>query len=255
MTDLDLQQALRALGARLEAEPEIDIAPVVLARIGTTTPRRARVRRPLRMALVGVAIALLAAAVAVAASPTVRGWLRDHGVDVERSRHLAPSTTATDVPALGFGTPVTAAEAEGALGRPLPTSDRLGEPATVLRDRTPAGDVVTLVWRAGPGLPATPVLPAVGALLTVGPPGTGNDAIIIAKSLTPASPAQFLEIPGVGSAVWIAGAPHAVRLFDGRSIGFRLAANALLWSDDSRLLRLESALPRPAAMAVAASVR
>jgi hypothetical protein len=255
MTDLDLQQALRALGARLEAEPGIDFSSAVLARIGSTAPHAARPRRPLRMVLVGVAVALLAAAVAVAASQTVRGWLRDHGVDVSSGERLAPSTTATDLPGLGFGTPVTAAEAERVLGRPLPISDRLGAPAALLLERAAGGEVVTLVWRPAPRLPASPVLPAVGALLTVGPPGTGNDAIIIAKSLTPTSAAQFAEITQLGPAVWIAGTPHAVRLFDGRSIGFRLAANALLWDRDSRLVRFESALSRDDAIAVAESVR
>ena len=255
MTDIDFPQALRALGTRLEAEPDVDLAQAVLARIGPTTPQPARTRRPLRIALVGVAIGLLAAAVAVAASQTVRVWLRDHGVDVERSRSLAPSTTAADLAALGLGRPVTPATAKDALGQRLPTSDRLGAPTTVLLDRTSAGEVVTLVWRPGPALPATPVLPDVGALLTVGPPGTGDEAIIIGKSLTPRSSSQFVEIPQLGSAVWIAGAPHAVRLFDGRTVGFRLAANALVWSDDSRLVRLESALPRSAAIAVAASLR
>jgi hypothetical protein len=255
MSDLDLQQALRALGARLEAEPEIDIAPVVLARIGATAPRAARPRQPLRIVVVGLAIALLATAVAVATSQTVRGWLREHGVDVSRSDSPVPRATAGDLRSLGLGTPVTGAEAEGALGQPLPTSDRLGAPTTVLLDKTSAGDVVTLVWRPGPALPATPVLPDIGALLTVGPPDTGDEAIIIGKSLTPRSSPQFVEIPRLGSAVWIAGAPHAVRLFDGRSVGFRMAANALLWSDDSRLVRLESALSRTAAIAVAASLQ
>jgi hypothetical protein len=254
MTDLDLQQALRALGTRLEAEPEVDLAPVVLARIGPAR-RRAWRQRPLRMALAGIAIALIAAAVAVAASPTVRGWLSDHGVEVGRSGRPVPSITAADLPALGLGRSVTAAEAESALGRPLPTSDRLGQPATVLLDQTLAGDVVTLVWRPGPGLPPTPVLPDVGALLTLGPPGTGDEAIIVAKSLTPRSTAQFVDILELGPAVWIAGAPHAVRLFDGRSIRFRLAANVLLWDVDSRLVRLEGALSRDDAIAVAESVR
>ena len=115
MSDLDLQQALRALGARLEAEAEIDFASAVLARIASSAPQTARPRRKLRIAFVGVAIGLLAAAVAVAALQTVRGWLRQHGVDVSRSERLASSGTATDLPGLGFGTPVTAAEAERAL--------------------------------------------------------------------------------------------------------------------------------------------
>jgi hypothetical protein len=255
MTDLDLQWALRALGVRLEAEPQVDLAAAVLARIGVAESRPARSRRSLRTVLVAMAIALLAAVAALGASQSVRDWLGDHGAVLGRSERPVPSITARSLSSLGLGTRVSPEEAERALGRTLPAGARLGTPAAVLLDRTPGGAVVTLVWRPSPGLPAAAVLPSVGALLTIGPPGTGDDAIILAKSLTPSSRAQFVEVPRLGPAVWIAGAPHAVRLVEGRSIGFRLAANALLWSIDARLVRLEGALSRDAAIAVAASVR
>jgi hypothetical protein len=256
MTDVDLQQALRALGSRLEAAPEPDIASAVLARI--SAPTRVRPlppRRRLRTALVAAALLLLAAAVAFAASRTVRGWLLGHGADVRRTATLPPATIARDLPALGLGAPVSQAVAERALGRALPVSPRLGAPAAVLLARTTGGPVVTLVWAPARGLPAAPAVPAVGALVTIGPEGTGDDAFIVAKSLGSSTTATFVTIPRVGDGVFIAGAPHAVRLFDGRSLGFRLAANVLLWADGTRLVRLEGALSRDAAIAIAASLR
>jgi hypothetical protein len=256
MSDADLQQALRALGSRLEAAPEPDLAHGVLARIAApATVRELPPRRRLRTVLLAAALVVLAAAVAFAASHTVRGWLLGHGADVRRTATLPPATTARTLPALGLGTPVTPAVAARALGRPLPRSGRLGAPAEILLDQTVAGPAVTLVWAPTRGLPAARAVPAVGALLTIGPEGTGDDAIFVAKSLTSSTAAAFVSIPGVGDGVFISGAPHAMRLFDGRSIGFRLAANVLLWADGTRLARLEGGFSRDAAIAIAASVR
>jgi hypothetical protein len=262
VSDVDLQQALRALGCRLEAEPGPDLAAGVLARIAAPAPvrppaRRRRLPAPgrLRTVLVAAALLLLAAAVAFAASRTVRGWLLGHGADVRRTATLPPATTARDVPALGLGTPVTPAAAARALGRPLPASPQLGPPAAVLLARTAAGPAVTLVWPPSRTLPAAPAVPAVGALLTIGPEGTGDDAIFVAKSLTRSTSAEFVTIPQVGDGVFIGGAPHAVRLFDGRSIGFRLAANVLLYAAGTRLVRLEGAFTRDTAIALATSIR
>lgn len=57
-----------------------------------------------------------------------------------------------------------------------------------------------------------------------------------------------------GEAVWIAGAPHVVRLPGGRAEHFHLAEYVLVWRSGGRTYRLESALGRDASTSVAAGV-
>jgi hypothetical protein len=249
MSDQELTLALRALGRRLDAEPCADVAPGVLARITEPAPRRRRVR-PLVLAFV---VLLAIAATAVAASDRLREWLRGSGVDIQRVETLPatvppPATTAPGTPAsfaaLGLGTPVDAAAAAAALGHPLPVSDELGPPAVVYRAATPDGDAITLAWT-----PADPVL------LTVVPAHDENDPFLIGKSLAPGSTVDFLNLPGGGEGLYISGVPHAVTLFDGREVRFRLARDVLLWRPEGdRVYRLEGSFDRARALALVDSL-
>jgi hypothetical protein len=247
VSEQELTLALRALGRRLEAEPVPDVAPLVLARIAATPPPRRRVR-PLVLALAAL---LLIAATAVAASDDLRRWLRGSGVDIQRVETLPPTvpppaTTAAGTPGfagLGLGTRVDEATAVAALGRPLPVSAELGAPVAIYRAATPDGDAITLAWQ-----PADPVL------LTVVPAHDDNDPFLIGKSLTSATRVDYVSLPRGGEGLFISGAPHAVTLFDGREVQFRLAEDVLLWrGEGNRVFRLEGSFDRARAVALETS--
>lgn len=250
MSDHDLTLALRALGRRLDAEPVADVVPVVLARIAEPEPARRRHLRPLVLAFV---VLLLLAATAVAASDQLRAWLRGSSVKIERVETLPPTVSTpvatasggstASVAALGLGPPVDAAAAAAALGAPLPVSAELGPPAAIYRAATPDGDAITLAWA-----PAGPLL------LTVVPAHDENDPFLIGKSLTNATSVDYVSLPGGGEGVYISGAPHAVTLFDGREVQFRLAQDVLLWRPaGDRVYRLEGWFDRARALALVGS--
>jgi hypothetical protein len=261
VSDQELTLALRALGRRLDADPVPDVAPAVVARIGAVAPRRHW--RPLVLA---IAVLLVAAAAAVAASDRVRDFLFGAGVDVQRVETLSvpttPTATATTTPAatgaprapagpaafapLGLGRPVDATAASEALGIDLPATDELGAPDAIFRANTADGPAITQAWN-----PADPVL------LTIVPAHDESDPFIIGKELTEASSAEFVQLPGDGEGVFISGAPHAVTLFDGRTVRFRLAEDVLLWrpSGSDRVYRLEGRFDRARALALATSLR
>ncbi len=248
MSDQDLTLALRALGLRLDAEPVADVAPVVLVRIAEPPPRRRA--RPFALAFVAL---LLIAATAVAASDDLRRWLRGSGVDIQRVATLPPlvstppaasPTDTASFAALGLGGPVDAATAETALGIPLPASTELGPPAAIYRADSPDGPIITLAWA-----PADPVL------LTVVPAHDENDPFLIGKSLTGGATVDYLDLGGGnGEGLYISGVPHAVTLFDGSEVEFRLAKDVLLWRPPGdRVYRLEGSFDRARALALATS--
>jgi hypothetical protein len=254
MTEHELQAALLALGRRLDVgEVDAGLVARVVERLPAVAPspdnRRGRWMRP---ALVAAALLLLGAATAVAASDTVRSWLHASGIDAKPVATLPATVSTRTIADLGAGSPVGAASAGSVLGHPVPQSSTLGRPAAILA-RTTGEPLVTLVWRSAAGLPAGATAPAIGALLTIAPRRDPDAGVFLAKALGGKTHVEFVTIPGLGDAAWIAGAPHAVTLFDGRTIIFRLAANVLVWSDGGDVLRFESALDREAAIAVAAS--
>jgi hypothetical protein len=88
-------------------------------------------------------------------------------------------------------------------------------------------------------------------LLTVGPLRQANDPAWLGKVITSRATVDWPTLPGGRSAIWIGGAPSAVTLADGTVERFRLSANALLWSENGRLYRLECSLSESAAIAIA----
>ena len=151
MTELELQQALRALGSRLDAEATVDVTSLVVAQLPAArarTPRRWA--RPVAVVLV---ILLLGAATAVAASDTVRSWLGVRGIDASTVATLPETVEVDNLGDLGAGTPVDAQSAEAVLGHQLPASDALGGPAAILASSEPAEPTVTLVWSPTPEPP------------------------------------------------------------------------------------------------------
>jgi hypothetical protein len=250
MTDVEL--ALAGLGRRLEAvAPDLDLVDAVLARLDAATPLRRR--RPWRPVLLAAAVLALLAAGALAASPglraDLRSWLEGSRIEVRTDTVLPPVTTARSVPDLGLGVPTAPSAAAARIGLPrLPQP--FGPPDAVLVGQ---GPVVTAVWLPSQELPRVGAVPAVGALLTMLPLAPMSDPMVLGKVLGGGTDVSFVTVPGAAGdgGVWIAGAPHAVKLFDGSTLRFRLAANVLVWRVGLVVYRLESALGQDAAIAAA----
>jgi hypothetical protein len=166
---------------------------------------------------------------------------------------VPPATTAaatggtTTAPASfnvpGLGREIDAAAAEKALGIPLPVSSELGPPAAIFSADTRDGPAITLAWT-----PADPVL------LTVVPAHDENDPFLIGKAVIADSTVDFVTLSDGRDGIYISGAPHAVTMFDGRKVQFRLAQDVLLWRPAGpRVFRLEGRFDRARALALEAS--
>ena len=172
--------------------------------------------------------------------------------------------------ALELGDPLpvdeAVAAAGGAFARPLPSPP--GDPALAFAGR-PAG-AVSLVWPAGEGLPALEES-EVGLVLTAFPTGDAapaggagdlgdpGDAGVppVEKQAGPGTRVSAVQV-GPHPGYWLSGAPHEVREGtpgDGdppvAGTGARLAGNTLIWADGGTTYRLESALDRATAIALA----
>ena len=131
---------------------------------------------------------------------------------------------------------------------PLPPA--LGPPETT----TLAVGRLTLQWPPSTGLPATD-LPHVGAVLAVFP-GRVEEPLL-EKILGPGTTYERVGVNG-RLGVWLSGAPHVLMYVgpDGqvREDQLRLAGNTLIWTIGPHTYRLESALDRDAAIALAETV-
>jgi hypothetical protein len=237
---IELERELDELAGRIAYPPTPDLAPRVLERIH----RRARRR------LLAVAAAVLVTAVAavLAASPgarsTVLDWLRIGGVEIRRTDEL-PQVPLRFEP--GFGDPVPLEEARRRVDFPVLLPGRLDEPDAVYHREYPAGGTVTLVW--GPverprlalsqwaGRVVEPVV------LKLIPPGTRADVVTVGK--------------GVG--VWLHGAPHVLLVHppggQEAPVELALAGSVLVWELGDRSYRIEAAVSRDEALAIARSLR
>jgi hypothetical protein len=242
-----LERALYDLAATLDTGPVPDVAPVVLDRI------RRHPARPhlawLRAALIALAVSLLLAltpGVRTAVAEFVRGL---PGVLFETEPRPLPS----GVPATSLGEslaltrPVPLVEARRQVGFPVLVPEAFGPPDEVyVRGR----HAVTLLWRAGPGLPAL-AGSDIGAVVDVIDASLGA---WLEKRLH-AAPVERLVIDG-REAAWI-GQPHPLFLLDesGQAVEQRLAARTLLIYERGVTVRIESLLSRDRAVTAARSLR
>jgi hypothetical protein len=165
----------------------------------------------------------------------------------------ASAPVATFPAALG-GTAAGLAESALRLGIPPPVPTALGPPAAVTFGSPPPGGELALVWPPSASLPAT-AIPGVGALLSVF--RAEVDDAFVQKTLTPGTTYERVLVKGA-PAIWLAGSPHLFfyRGPDGavEQQTLRLAGNTLIWTDGPFTYRLESALDRDQAIAVAETV-
>lgn len=263
----NLVTALRDAGRDLDLPPG-DPAAVALARIraagapgsprpagpGPATTGRGRARWPALVAAAAVVIAALVLA-APGARQAVARLLGIGGVRVTLTGE-APGELGRS---LDLGDPLPVDEAlvagGGAFGPAFPSPP--GDPAQAFTGR-PAG-AVSLVWPAGEGLPALEGSDA-GLVLTAFATGTGEPgapgAPAVEKEVGPGGRITAVHV-GPHPAYWLSGAPHEVREgappVGGPEEGSdaRLAGNTLVWSAGGTTYRLESALDRAAAVALA----
>ena len=172
----------------------------------------------------------------------------------------SPQPSQVGAPLL-LGRPVTLAEAQAAVDFPVrvPIAAGFDAPGEIYLLDQAAGAMVSFVYPAAPGLPASDET-GVGALLTQfqGEAERG----LVEKGL-PDDGARETQLEAITVAgepgFWISGAPHGFFFvcYDAgecREERYRLAGNVLLWEHGGVTLRLESALSLEAALAIAESV-
>jgi len=270
LSELDLERALADLGAHLEYPATPDVAAAVATRLRQeqrrpAAPRRGRLaglpRLPgwRRLAASGLVAALLAAAV-LAVSPGTRAAVARRlglrGVEI-RVGGPPPTTRPGERLDLGLGERVGLDEARRRVRFPVlvPTAALFHRPDAVFVDRQrPAGGRVDLVYRARPGLPASPFTDA-GLLVTQFQGQLTPDFI---KKVVRGGLVERVEVGGQPG-YWFGGAPHFFTFLE-RGGGLadeqtRLAGNTLVWQHGEQIVRLEAQLPREELLRVALSMR
>jgi hypothetical protein len=272
MSNRELEEALRDLGGhldhpatpplaervatRLREAPERPAAPLVL-------PRRRQVRR---LAVAGLAAAVLAAAVLVL-SPTTREAVADLlGLRGIKIRLGGPPTSATTSPStterggvgasLGLGRRTTLDQARASVKFPVtvPTAAGFERPdAVYVEPEHPADGRVDLVYRARPGLPASPYTEA-GLLITQFRASVEVDFM---KKLSGAGQVQFLTVAG-GPGYWLPQVHDLIytdRSGSPQQEHSRLAGSTLIWQRGDVTYRLEGRISREQAIRIAESMR
>ena len=260
-SDDELARNLTRLDAHIDYPAVPDLAVTVRARL--SAPDTSSARQPgkrgrarwlaswrRRGALTIVAVVLVvggALTVSPAARTAVAQWLGPRGIIF----FPLPRLPAPAGAGLQLGERVPLATAQTRLAFRILTPATLGAPDEVYVRRIAGDNVIALVYRARPNLPAAAPT-NVGALLTEAR-GT-----VFAKFFDPNTQVEPVTVDGQAG-YWLTGRPHLFAYLDAqqrvRSGTLRLAGDTLLWNRDGLVLRLETALPRDAALRLAASVR
>jgi hypothetical protein len=162
---------------------------------------------------------------------------------------------------LRLGRPVNLDDAQAAVDFPVrvPTAAGFNTPQEIYLLDQDHGEMVSFVYPARPELPASDET-GVGALLTQFQ-GEADRDLIEKGLLGDGAEETHLEAVTVSGepGFWISGAPHTFffvcyEVGECRQERYRLAGNVLIWEQSGVTLRLESALPREDALAVAESI-
>ena len=256
----DLERALADLGRELAYPPTPQLAAAVRQRLAEESAARPRGRswlgRPDRRLAVALAAVLALVAVVLAISPEARdavaGRLGLRGVLIRE----VPAVSAPRATQLNLGEPLTLDQIRVRVAYQVELPAALGPPDEAYLSNTPVGGQVALVYYPRPDLPQANTT-GVGLLLTEFR-GNVRSTAALGKSIPPGSHLEEVQVNG-RPAFWIDGDPHTFFYMDARGQiqpeSTRLAANVLLWEHGELTLRLESALPRDAALSIAATVR
>lgn len=259
----ELAAALHALGKRITYPPTPDLAAAVRRELqaNPTAPRDPWWKplfQPRKLATIAAAILLLTTLVVAAipgARTTVAGWLGVPGVI------FTDSTPAAEITPIGnwyrIGRPVTLDEARAQVPYNVlvPTQPGLEEPDEVWLDPLAVDGAVWFVYHANTQLPEAS---ATGAGLLISQFRGELNPGMYGKGIPTGTQVEEITMNGKPG-FWITGDPHTFSYFDpdGRAAQdtIRLAGNTLLWQRGSLTLRLESALDRDSAIAIAESMR
>jgi hypothetical protein len=264
--ELELERALTDLGGHLDFPATPDLAPAVAGRLreAPAAPARGpRVRGWRRLAVAALAAAVLAAAVLVVSPGTREAVARRlglRGVDIRLGGGRPTPTVTTRAGErleLGLGGRVTLEQARRRVAFPVlvPTVPGFQRPDAVYVNRgQPLGGRVDLVFRARPGLPASPYTD-VGLLVTQFQGTLTADFI---KKVVAGGLVEEVRVAGQPG-YWFSGEPHFFTFRDRageiNDESTRLAGNTLVWQAGARTLRLEGQLSRQKALRIAESMR
>lgn len=248
MAELERVEArLTDLASAIEWPRTPDLRPAV--RSGIVLWRRRR-RRQLRLLMIAAALAVVLIGGAAGAA-----YIELRGATIQTVPTL-PSPAPTRSGAIGSRldlgaryTSVGAAEQAAGFRALVPAS--LGQPDEVYFRRSP--DALTLVYHPRSDLPATSD-PEVGALVMEA--RASVDRRSFGKLVGPGARLEPVTVNG-GSGFWISGAPHGFFFYaSGDNVDqFRLAGDVLIWNQAGLVVRIESALDEPKALAVAGTMR
>jgi hypothetical protein len=237
-----LEQRLVELGPALDVPEAPDLAPRVLARMGS---RRRTSRRGLVLAFAVVAIAALLATLAIpdARSALLR-FLQIGGERIElvdKLPEVSPTPPELDL-MLGLRVPLAEARRRAAFDL-LELDD--GPDSVYVGDR---GTVWFLYGR-----------PDAARLLVAQTPRLGVDEAFLLKKLVASGTSVERVFVRGEPAYFLSGEPHAVLLVGRDGIPItetaRLARDVLVWEEDGRTVRIEGELTREEALALAESLR
>jgi hypothetical protein len=268
LSDDDLGSALGSVGRDL-AYPEVDVALLVVRqledaadrrRVAAPAGRRGFLERLLPARPVRRAFVLALAFLVLLASAAVAGRLGVPGLKIIFKPGPAPSaspsvsgTAIADRLFLGTRTTLAGASREVSFPVALPGLPGLPSPE-VYTSVAPSGGEVSLVYRAGPGLPASPQT-RVG-LLVIEFDGTVNPEFI-RKVVFEGGHVQDVTVSGEPG-YWIGGS-HQIVLVNRDGEPFqesrRLAGHTLVWQHGAVTLRIEGGFDRARALEIARSFR
>ena len=289
-TDPALERALRAVGTEIAYPPTPDLAATIRQRIAAQ-PARSRpwwsspIARRLTVAL---ALLLIIAVILGAIPPVRKGIARRLGLsNVEIVNVTAVPTTVPRAPtalpttnlpvtatpgaaaptatssltsnlsgaALGTATTLAEAQSRAPFAVQTPSLPEYRVPDAVYRQEPPPGGRVSLVYASRPDLPAIPGT-TIGLLLQEFKGGI--QAGLFQKGVPSGSRVEPVTINGVAG-YWIEGGLRYFGYTDASGVmqfeESRIAGNTLLWERDGIVYRLESSLPKNAAVQIAESVR
>jgi hypothetical protein len=249
MSDDELGAAIGNLGPDLVwPEPLRSSDDVVTAIRSRRRPSRSRSR--LKTVLLAAAIVLALAAAAAAAR-----FVIDLGAITIESIPGRPTglPTVTAGPE-EFGRPTTLAKAEAVAGFSADVPEALGPPDGVWVDRTPAEEGpgsarIVLAWVPRVGLPAIEHARWGAVLFEL----QGRAEVLSKHIYAETGTMAPVTVRGSGG-YWLTGVHTLDLLTDDGISTFTVNDNVLVWQDGDRTYRLESRLPRVAAVRLASSI-
>ncbi|MGQ0805904.1 MAG: hypothetical protein ACT4PI_18865 [Actinomycetota bacterium] len=250
-----LEAELRTLTRDLDAElGELDLSTAVVRRLQTQSAPT-RLRRPSPRRRVAVVLVAAIAATAVAALPAARAAVnRIFEIGAIEVREEPPPTLVPSGSAeLSLGAPTALTDVRARVPVVVPTAEDLGSPDEVWFDDG-AGGAVSLVYRAGPGLPASEHT-GIGLLIQE---FTGDGREAARKYLATDSRARAVTVDGE-EGVFLSGGAHYFFYTDATGADVlaegRLVGNALIFTRGDLTIRLEGDLPLDRMVEIASSLR